>query len=202
MTAEPHQFHQFIRGSSLCAVYRIACLIVSCLLISDCFQPIFAHLPNDELIEENQVYRNDGQGNLLPYPAWQLNGTLSGRSMGMANLDCDGDLDVVVNNLRKPSQIWENQLCAGKALVVDLAWMDSANPQAIGSTVTLTTSAGRQVGPVQATSGYLTGQSSQLHFGMTDDSTPQQIQIIWPNGATSTLLISGNVEKIIVERLP
>ena len=43
---------------------------------------MFKHLPEHELVEENQVFRNDGSGRFVPVPEWGLNATLSGRSMG------------------------------------------------------------------------------------------------------------------------
>jgi hypothetical protein len=71
----------------------------------------FSHLPNDELIEENQVYRHNGRNEFEPMPDWGLNSTYGGRSMVMADLDWDGDLDIVVNNLQDPAQLFINQLC-------------------------------------------------------------------------------------------
>ena len=39
---------------------------------------IFRHLPENELIEENQALRNDGTGHFHPAPEWQLAVTDSG----------------------------------------------------------------------------------------------------------------------------
>lgn len=97
----------------------------------------FSHLPHDELIEENQVYRNDDHGNFVPVTNWGLNSTYGGRSMSMADLDGDGDLDIVVNNLGDPAQIFENQLCQGSSLLVNLAWPNSQNTRAVGAILTL-----------------------------------------------------------------
>jgi hypothetical protein len=42
--------------------------------------------------------------------------------MSMADLDDDGDLDIVVNNLNSPAQLFENRLCNGDGLLVELRW--------------------------------------------------------------------------------
>ena len=40
--------------------------------------------------------------------------------MSMADLDFDGDLDVVINNLGTPARLFENRLCGGDHLQIDL----------------------------------------------------------------------------------
>jgi hypothetical protein len=147
----------------------------------------FSHLPNDELVEENQVYRNDGQGNFRLMSGWALNSIYGGRSMSMADLDGDGDLDIVVNNLRAPSQIFENQLCAGASLLVDLRWPDSQNTHALGARLTLQTRNGNYLREVKATSGYLSGDPSRIHFGFPAESQVQALVVTWPDGRVSTI---------------
>ncbi len=60
---------------------------------------LFAHLPNHELVEENQVFRNENGLRFRAMPGWNLESEASGRGMVLADLDEDGDLDSVVNNL-------------------------------------------------------------------------------------------------------
>ncbi|MEM7031454.1 MAG: CRTAC1 family protein [Chloroflexota bacterium] len=146
---------------------------------------IFSHLPNDELVEENQVYKNNGQGRFTAMPEWGLNSTYGGRSMSMADLDEDGDLDIIVNNLRQPAQIFENQLCQGASLAVDLRWPSTNNTRAIGAKLTLKTSEGTYTRQVRAASGYLSGSPSQIHFGIPSNSVIQHMDIVWPDGRLS-----------------
>ena len=116
---------------------------------------VLSHLPNDELIEENQVFHNLGNDNFERVD-WGLNSTASGRGMSMADLDNDGDLDIVVNNVESSSVLFENQLCNGDALEVDLNW-ESLNTRAVGATLKLHTSAGTFLRDVRVNSGYLSG---------------------------------------------
>src|SRR5262249_27838723 len=99
----------------------------------------FPDLPNHELVEENQAFRNDGHGRFVRMPAWGLGSTGSGRGMSMADLDGDGRLDIVVNNVNSSAQLFENQLCGGSSLQVDLFWPASHNTRGIGSTLVLRT---------------------------------------------------------------
>jgi hypothetical protein len=148
---------------------------------------MLSHLPNDELVEENQALRNLGNGVFAPAPEWGLNSSASGRGMSMADLDQDGDLDVVVNNLRSPAQLFENQLCAGAGFEVDLRWPESKNAYAVGSRLTLHTTTGTYHRDVRAASGYLSGDPARVHFGLPIDSKIDRLEVLWPDGALTTV---------------
>ena len=105
----------------------------------------------------------------------------------MADLDGDGDLDIVVNNLRTPAQLFENQLCTGDSLQVDLSWPDSGNTRALGSTLALRTGDGTYHRQVKASSGYLSGDPARVHFGFPDDAQLDWLEIRWPDGEVSVV---------------
>ncbi|MCE7983419.1 MAG: CRTAC1 family protein [Caldilinea sp. CFX5] len=147
----------------------------------------FGHLPNHELVEENQVFRNEQGRRFQAMPAWGLNSRASGRSMVMADLDQDGDLDIVVNPLRSPAQLFENQLCGGASVQVDLQWLGAQNRDAIGARVTLVTSQGNFSRDVRVLSGYLSGDPTRLHFGLPVAATLEQVIVQWPDGAASVV---------------
>jgi hypothetical protein len=147
---------------------------------------LLAHLPDGELVEENQAFRNDGTGHFAVARAWGLGSTRSGRGMSMADFDLDGDLDIVVNNLGSPAQLFENRLCAeGAGLEVDLRQPGTANPFAVGATALLHTDKGVLLRDVRAVSGYLSGDPARLHFGIPQGAVVEMVEIRWPDGAVS-----------------
>jgi hypothetical protein len=149
-------------------------------------ETLFAHMPNHELVEKNQAFRNEGGLRFRSMPGWRLDSQYSGRGMLMADLDADGDLDIVANNLRGPAQLFENRLCPGGSSVqVDLRWGGSANTHALGAQVMLVTDHGSFLRDVRAGSGYLSGDPPRLHFGLPTGATPQRLEIHWPDGAVS-----------------
>ncbi len=147
----------------------------------------FPFLPLGELIEENQAFRNLGEARFEPAPDWQLGSKRGGRGMGMVDLDLDGDLDIIVNNLRSASQIFENRLCGGTALQVDLTQPGTGNTHAIGAVLRLHASTGTYTRSVRSASGYLFGDPARVHFGFPARARLQSLEITWPDGARTTV---------------
>lgn len=148
---------------------------------------LFPHLPDNELVEANQAFQNDRRGRFLARPDWGLGGGDGGRGMQQADLDNDGDLDIVVNNLGAPATLFENRLCGGAGLLVALEWPQSGNTSAIGAQVVLRTSAGRMVREVKSSTGYLSSADPRMHFGLPAGAQIQLLEVHWPDGAISTV---------------
>lgn len=161
---------------------------------------MFSHLPNNELVEENMIFRNRGDGSFTRADMWQLNATAGGRSMSMADLDEDGDLDIVVNNLQAPAQIFENRLCGGSNLIVDLRWPGSQNTRAIGATVRLYTDSATYTRDVKSASGYLSGVPARVHFGFPAGSRLQKLEILWPDRQLSVVDDLNSNQRLIIKR--
>ena len=150
---------------------------------------LFGHLPGNELVEENQALRNDGKGHFVPAPEWGLGATESGRGMSLADLDNDGDLDVVVNNLAKPAVLFENRLCSGAALEVELDWEGSPNARAIGADLRLHSSRGVWSRQMRVSSGYLSSVPARVHFGLGNATSDElmYLEVTWPDGKVSLI---------------
>ena len=150
-------------------------------------QEMFSHLPEAELVEENLAFRNAGAAGFQWMADWGLASTDGGRSMGMADLDLDGDLDIVVNNLLAPAVVFENRLCGGQALELDLRWPGSGNTHALGAEAVLWTDQGLLTRAVRSNSGYLTGEAARLHFGVPAGASLERLEVRWPDGRTTSL---------------
>ena len=120
--------------------------------------------------------------------------------MTLADLDNDGDLDIVINNLLKQTTVLENRLCGGNSLLVELRDDSVQNRFAIGSQVVLETSVGTLVRDVRVNSGYLSGDPVSVHFGLPRDAQIDSMAIIWPDGTVSNLSKINLNQKIVIER--
>lgn len=158
------------------------------------------YLPGHELVEENVALRNTGNGRFTMAPEWELGAQRSGRGMIMVDLDGDGDLDIVVNNLMTPAQLFENRLCGGASLLVDLRMPGSANTRALGAELSLVTDRGRMRRDVRATAGYLSGAASQVHFGIPADAVLERLEVRWPDGAVSVIESPQRQHRLLIVR--
>ena len=162
---------------------------------------IFPDLPDGALIEENQAFRNT-DGGLVSAPEWGLGSSAGGRGMAQADLDNDGDLDIVINNLGEPSVVMENQLCGGTSIVIDPHWDGVNNQDAIGATIAVTHKDKTFTRQILSNRGYLSSPPSQAHFGLGDldgDATVS-VAITWPDGAATVLDDVAANQRLVVER--
>ena len=162
---------------------------------------IFPNLPDGALIEENQAFRNT-DGGLVPAPEWELGSSAGGRGMAQADLDNDGDLDVVINNLGTPSVVMENQLCGGSSLVVEPRWDDVQNQDAIGATVMVTDGDKTYTRQILSNRGYISSPPSQAHVGLgdLDEDATVTVTVSWPDGAATVLDDVAVDQRLVVQR--
>jgi enediyne biosynthesis protein E4 len=144
------------------------------------------YLPNNELIEQNRAYKNTN-GNFALENSWKLDSSASGRGMAFADFNNDGRLDIVVNNLEKSAQLFENTLCGGSSLEVELNAPQTKNTHGLGATVILHSSAGTMTRELFSQSGYLSGMSPRVHFGFPENTTLESLEVIWSDGKQSIL---------------
>ena len=140
----------------------------------------------------NYIYKNNGDLSFTEKKQeWGI--TKSGHSNGAvyADLDNDGDLDLIVNNLNAEASILRNnarQLAdAPHYIALSLKYKDK-NPFAIGAKVYLYSKVGSQYQEVNPNRGYLSCVSSIIHFGVGKQERVDSIRIIWPDNTTQLII--------------
>jgi len=107
-----------------------------------------------------------------------------------ADLDNDGDLDLVINQLDDVATIYKNNTSekANKPHYLRLQLKGSnKNTSGIGSKVYVTTSSGSQFQEQYFNRGFQSSVDPVMHFGLGKDSLIQSIKVIWPTGEISDL---------------
>ena len=116
-----------------------------------------------------------------------------GRGLAVGDLDGDGRLDLVLNNMDSKPTVLRNVAAAGHwlglRLVGDVA--KKSPKDAIGSIAYLTTGKIRQRLDVVSGAGYCSQNDMTLHFGLGAATRVDKLEIQWSNGANETFDISA-----------
>ena len=107
-----------------------------------------------------------------------------------ADLDNDGDLEIIVNNVDQNAQIYRNN-STNNFVKVKLKGSDK-NILGIDSRVLVETESSSQMQELTMTRGFQSSVSSYLNFGIGNDDEIKKITVIWSNGNQETI---ENVEK-------
>ena len=140
--------------------------------------------------EPNYIFRNNGDLTFSDVSkAWGM--AQAGFSYGAAyaDLDNDGRLDLVVNNIDGPASIYENVLPNDDAhhwLRIRLEG-EPPNRRGIGSELTLTASGRTQFLYQSPYRGFMSTVDDRLHFGLGRATRVDSLQVVWPDGCYQEL---------------
>ena len=128
------------------------------------------------------LFRGDGQLNFkdlsIDWGTSDLNGYFNGAAY--ADLDNDGNLDMVINCLNAPAVILKNN--APKKNYLSISFVgDAMNTNGIGAKAYLFTGAKMQYQQLILTRGFMSSSEPRLHFGLDSLSSADSIMVVWPN---------------------
>jgi len=138
----------------------------------------------------NYIYRNEGDLTFTNIgEEWGIAEISLSNGAAYADLDNDGDLDLIVNNVDIPAFIYENMAQMNgdqHYLSVELKGPPN-NISGIGAKVSVTSGDYTQVLEQYPTRGYLSSVSFKLHFGLGEWDLPNNVQITWSDGKQQVL---------------
>jgi len=149
---------------------------------------IVSKMPSSQV--KSYFFKNNGDATFTNTSAlWGISLPSNSNGAAYADLDNDGDLDMVVNNINQPAFVYENEAANrnnNHYITINLKGSD-ANTQGIGAKVIIYTANKKQYLEQMPTRGFQSSVSPVLHFGLGKDKVVDSLRIVWQRGKTQLL---------------
>lgn len=161
---------------------------------------LIKHMPSSNMV--NYMYSNQGSLTFKnTTAAWGLALNSNSNGAAYADLDNDGDQDLIVNNINQQAFIFRNEVNSKLSTnFVQLELVGAGkNTQAIGTKIELFYEGQRQMAEQYLSRGYLSAVSPVLHFGLGKATAVDSILVYWPGGKVNVLQQVAANQRIVVE---
>ena len=151
------------------------------------------------LFSQKSNYDFEMLGESIGIPPSYSNGS------AVSDLDNDGDLDIVSNNINDKAQILENRSEKFKKSFIQFNIKNNNGSPSLGTQIIAYTGNKKMMKEITGSRGYASSSSSRVHFGLSNYKKVDSIEIKWINGITNKYYdldvnqiheISPNIENI------
>lgn len=155
-------------------------------------------MPSGEV--PNYIFQGQPDMRFVTRNDWGFNEPSLSNGAAYADLDNDGDLDIVINNLNSPAGIYKNnsrELSKNNYIDIEL-FGKGPNKLAYGAKILAKSRNGIQVNYVTGSRGFLSASTTIIHFGIGQAEKVDTLEIHWPSGSIQQLYNLTPNRKLIV----
>jgi len=148
------------------------------------FARLIAKMPH--VPQPNYAFHNNGDLTFTNLAAaWGLDAAGFSNGAAYVDLDNDGALDLVVNNLNAPAAIYRNRVrdldSAGHHYLTVALRGSGANTAGLGAKVKIVAGGTHQLVEVMPTRGFESSVDPRAHFGLGATSRVDSLLVVWPD---------------------
>lgn len=149
----------------------------------------------------NYAYRNKGNLQFENVTGnWGIRLPSFSNGGAYADLDNDGDLDYIVNNINDFAHLYENKVDKNNKNYIKLEIKgDKSNPDGIGTIINYESKNIKSSYEHSPSRGYLSTVTSKVLIGLGSDSTVN-LKILWPDGTASEIKNAKANQTLIVNK--
>lgn len=134
----------------------------------------------------NEIYKGNSSVFSKKTGEWLENKPSLSNGAIYADLDLDGDLDLITNNLNAKASIFENTINNKKNGISLIFKYKQNNSKGIGTKAILYNNGKSQFKQLFSSRGFISSVEQKIHFGIDTLKKVDSIKIIWPNNTYQT----------------
>ncbi len=148
---------------------------------------------------ENYIFKGSGAFTFTDMSkSWLPAKKTCSTAAAIGDLDNDGDLDIVVNNVNDRPQIYVNQTTASNTyLKIRLKFLPG-NPYAFGARVYSYAGGNIQYKEMYTARGFQASSEPLIHFGYGRETNVDSVIVVWPNGMTQHLGATKTNQTVVI----
>ncbi|CAM4224392.1 VCBS repeat-containing protein [Zobellia nedashkovskayae] len=153
---------------------------------SDTLLELSQKIPSEKI--DNFIFKN--MGNLEFKRAnkdWGIEFKGFSNGVAYADLDNDGDLELITNNIDDEASIFKNNASETNNYIQIKFKGNQSNQFGLGSRVYVTVDGKTQMQELTLSRGFQSSVAPMLHFGLGDASKVDELKVVWPNGKIQKL---------------
>ncbi len=130
---------------------------------------------------------------------WIENDSIISNGSGYADLDNDGDLDIITNNLNSEASVYINQTNQKANYLKIKLQFQNKNTFGIGTKVIAFSNGKKQCKELQTTRGFQSSSEPIIHFGFAKKAIVDSLLVIWPDKTFEVLKNIKTNQTILVK---